>query len=151
MRKWMLNPNSLVGELRLGKTRKLDKGCTEKEAAHSLWAITGAAAAHASFWDTPHSANVQKVLEEYISQWSELASALTAAAVMLTWLQGKGAEVLQNNPSKQGNARSWEWSNVPAKLTELQKELIVDILTLEFSGKWNHNFIRVVISTLYHI
>lgn len=87
----MLNPNSLVGELRLGKTRKLDKGCTEKEAAHSLLAITGAAAAPASFWDTSNSAGVQKVLEfsiEYISKLSEMSRPLTAAAVMLSQMAG---------------------------------------------------------------
>lgn len=59
----MFNPNSIIGEPTLGKTRKLAKGCTGKEAAHSLLAIRGAATAHVTFWDTSHSANGQKVLQ----------------------------------------------------------------------------------------
>lgn len=100
----MPKSNSLVGELRLGETRKLDKGCTEKEAAHNLLGITGAATAHASFWDTSHRVNVQKVLEfsiEYMSKWSELSSALTAAAVMLPDMAaGEGSRGASEQPQQ---------------------------------------------------
>lgn len=60
----------------------------------------------------------------HISKLAEKPNVLAAAAMMLSGMAG---EVIQNKTNRPGNASSWERSNVPAKLTEAQMELIADI------------------------
>lgn len=121
----MLKPDSLVSELRLRKIKQLDEGPTgmnEKEEANVAWSVSRSRGC-----DRPHSASVQMVLDFSISHISKLAekpNVLAAAAMMLSGMAG---EVIQNKTNRPGNASSWERSNVPAKLTEAQMELIADI------------------------